>query len=47
MPFWNIAPGPEIPAYILLQKALEYIDVRGLNSDRVRKYYYVELYVRH
>lgn len=44
MPFWNIAPGPEIPAYILLKKALEYIDVRGLNSDRVRKYYYVELY---
>ena len=44
MPFWNIAPGPEISASILLQKAREYIHVRGLNSDGVIKYYYVELY---
>ena len=44
MPFWNIAPGPEIPAYILLNKAREYIDNLGLNSGGIRKYYYVELY---
>ena len=38
MPVLNIAPGPEIPAHLLLKKDF------GLNSDGVRKYYYVELY---
>ena len=44
MPVYNIAPGPEIPASLLLQKAYEYIDYRGLNSGGIRKYYYIELY---